>query len=180
MSRSPAAGRPFTVRPESPDDAAAIRQVVLAAFPDDDEAVLVDALRADPAAWLDGLSLLAEEQTPDGSRRVIGHALLTRCHVGAAPALCLAPCSVLPERQRSGVGTAVTEAALRAAREAGEALVVVLGHPEYYPRFGFERASGYGIHLSVEVPDEALMVQRLDPTVPVPAGRVRYAAAFGI
>ncbi|WP_314037577.1 N-acetyltransferase [Dietzia sp. CH92] len=180
---------PVTVRPERPGDADGIRAVVRAAFPTAEESVLVDALRADPGAWIDGLSWVAvrddendddDEASRSGTGTIVGHALLTRCHVGRTPALCLAPCSVPPGLQGTGVGTAVTAAALDAARAASEHLVVVLGHPTYYPRFGFERASPHGIRLSVEVPDEALMVLRLDPASPVPSGLVRYAPAFGI
>ncbi|HMT49953.1 GNAT family N-acetyltransferase [Dietzia sp. UBA5065] len=165
-----------TVRPETASDAPSVREVVLAAFPDVDEADLVDALRADEEAWIDGLSWVAV----DAAGHLVGHSLLTRCHIGTASALCLAPCSVRPDRQREGVGTAVTAAALKAARRAGESLVVVLGHPDYYPRFGFERASTHGIRLSIEVPDESLMVLRLDPGARIPPGLVRYPRAFGI
>lgn len=165
-----------TVRPETDADVPSVREVVRAAFPDDDEADLVDALRADAGAWRGGLSWVAV----DAADHVVGHSLLTRCHIDETPALCLAPCSVRPEHQREGVGTAVTAAALEAARRADETLVVVLGHPDYYPRFGFERASTYGVRLSIEVPDEALMVLRLDPDAPVPHGVVRYPEAFGI
>ena len=111
----------WSVRPEAVADVAGIRAVTVAAFDTADEADLVDALRADPA-WIEGLSLVAT--TPDG--RVLGHALLTRCWIGEEPALCLAPCSVLPEYQRTGVGSAVIEAALSAARQQGESFVVVL------------------------------------------------------
>ena len=153
-----------------------VREVVREAFPSHDEADLVDALRADADAWLDGLSWVAV----DAAGRVVGHALLTRCHIGETAALCLAPCSVRPGHQREGVGTAVTAAALEAARRANEALVVVLGHADYYPRFGFERASTHDVRLSITVPDESLMVLRVDPGSPVPSGQVRYPQAFGI
>ncbi|MFJ8039392.1 GNAT family N-acetyltransferase [Kitasatospora sp. NPDC096147] len=166
----------WTTRPESPADADAVRTVNLAAFPTPGEADLVDALRADPAAWLDGLSLV----TVDADDRPVGHALLTRCHIDDTPALCLAPCAVLPTHQRTGAGAAAIRAALEAATARGEHHVVVLGHPGYYPRFGFTRASAHGIKLSIEVPDEALMALALDPAVPLPSGTVRYAAAFGI
>jgi putative acetyltransferase len=164
----------WTTRPEGPGDAPAVRRVVLAAFDAPGEADLVDAFRSDPA-WLDGLSVVAE--TPAGE--IVGHALLTRCHVGEVPALCLAPCSVLPSHQRSGAGSAAIRVVLAAARERGERFVVVLGHPRYYPRFGFGRASAHGIRLSAEVPDEALMALSLTGD-PLPAGTVRYAAPFGI
>ena len=58
--------------------------------------------------------------------------------------------------------------------------MTVLGHPTYYPRFGFTRASAHGIGLTIEVPDEALMALALDPEHPLPAGIIRYAAPFGI
>ena len=93
---------------------------------------------------------------------------------------CLAPCSVLPDCQGKGVGSRVIEAALSAARERGEDFVVVLGHPTCYPRFGFRRASEAGIRLSIEMPDEALMVKALHTTGPLPSGEVRYAEPIGI
>ncbi|MFJ8623026.1 GNAT family N-acetyltransferase [Kitasatospora sp. NPDC093550] len=167
--------RTWTTRAETGADVPTVRTVNTAAFGSPAEADLVDALRVDPA-WIDGLSLVAT----DAHDRPVGHALLTRCHIGDVPALCLAPCAVLPEYQRTGAGSAAVRAALAAATELGERHVVVLGHPEYYPRFGFTRASAYGIGLSVEVPDEALMALALDAGHPLPAGTVRYAAPFGI
>jgi putative acetyltransferase len=87
---------------------------------------------------------------------------------------------VLPQHQRSGAGSAAIRAALRAATDLGELYVTVLGHPAYYPRFGFTRASAHGIGVTSEVPDEALMALALDPDHPLPAGTVRYAVPFGI
>lgn len=138
------------------------------------EADLVDALRADPH-WITGLSVV----TTDGTDTAVGHALLTRCHIGDTAALCLAPCAVLPRHQRTGAGSAAIRTGLDRARERGERYVVVLGHPAYYPRFGFGRAGEHGIRLSVEVPDDALMALSLDGS-PLPGGQVRYAAPFGI
>ena len=69
---------------------------------------------------------------------------------------------------------------LDAARLRGERLVLVLGHPEYYPRFGFVRASEYGIKPGFEVPDAAMMALALDPSGAVPAGTIHYPAAFGV
>ncbi|MFI0445951.1 GNAT family N-acetyltransferase [Actinomadura sp. 6N118] len=171
----------WKTRPETDQDVPAVRRVVEAAFPTSEEADLVDALRKD-AAWLPGLSWVAE--SPDG--QVAGYALLTRCQIGngdtdrGADALALAPVAVLPEYQRQGAGGAAVRAALEAAREQGERLVVVLGHPDYYPKFGFGRASAMGIRTSFEVPDEALMALVLGGSGPVPAGTIRYAAPFGV
>ncbi|WP_189965892.1 GNAT family N-acetyltransferase [Streptomyces violascens] len=172
----------WRTRPEAPAgmadaaDRAAVRAVNLAAFPTAHEADLVDGLRDDPA-WIPGLSMLAE--APDGT--IVGHALLTRCRVGDAPALALAPVAVAPEYQRTGAGSAAVRAALDAARELGEDLVLVLGHPDYYPRFGFTPASGLGIRAPFDVPDEAMMALRLRPDgAPAPTGVISYPAPFGV
>ncbi|MER6444508.1 bifunctional class I SAM-dependent methyltransferase/N-acetyltransferase [Streptomyces venezuelae] len=168
-------GDAWPARPESAADAAAVREINLAAFGTPLEADLVDALRAD-GSWLPGLSFVA--QAPDGS--VAAHALLTRCQVGGAPALALAPVAADPALQRSGAGSSVVRAVLDAARERGESLVLVLGHPSYYPRFGFVPASHFGIRAPFEVPDEALMALVLDDSRPVPSGTIRYPDPFGV
>ncbi|MCX5193358.1 bifunctional class I SAM-dependent methyltransferase/N-acetyltransferase [Streptomyces sp. NBC_00249] len=168
-------GGRWTARPEAEADRAAVRAVNLAAFDTPLEADLVDALRAD-ASWLPGLSYVAEG--PDGS--VAAHALLTRCEVDGVPALALAPVAADPALQRSGAGSAVVRALLAAARERGEALVLVLGHPAYYPRFGFVPASRFGIRAPFEVPDGAMMALVLDDGVPVPSGTVEYPDPFGV
>lgn len=157
----------WTTRPETPADIPAVREINLAAFPTSEEADLVDALRADLAAWIEGLS-------------IVTHALLTRCYVDGRPALALAPCAVLPTHQRHGAGSAAIRAALEAARVRGENLVLVLGHAGYYPRFGFIPASRIGVRPPFEVPDEAMMALTLNPRVPVPNGTIQYPAAFGV
>ncbi|GGZ64695.1 N-acetyltransferase [Streptomyces inusitatus] len=166
----------WTTRPERPGDAEAVHAINAAAFPTPAEADLVDALRADAEAWIDGLSLVTE--APDGT--LVAHALLTRCHVDGHPALALAPCAALPAHQRRGAASAAIRAALEAARQQGESLVLVLGHADYYPRFGFEPASRWGIRAPFEVPDEAMMALVLDSDQPVPSGVIRYADAFGV
>ncbi|MER5871987.1 bifunctional class I SAM-dependent methyltransferase/N-acetyltransferase [Streptomyces sp. NPDC002044] len=168
-------GPAWPARPETAADTAAVRDVNLAAFGTPLEADLVDALRADDA-WVPGLSYVAEG--PDGS--VAAHALLTVCAVDGARALALAPVAADPALQRSGAGSSVVRALLAAARERGESLVLVLGHPEYYPRFGFVPASQFGIRAPFEVPDEAMMALVLDDSVPVPAGTISYPAPFGV
>jgi predicted N-acetyltransferase YhbS len=165
----------WITRAETRPDIPAVRAIELAAFDTPLEADLVDALRADEA-WIDGLSVVAARA--DGTP--VGHALLTRCHIGDVPALCLGPVAVLPEHQRTGAGAAAVRAALDAATARGERYVVVLGHPTYYPRFGFTRASAHGIGVTFDVPDEALMALALDPGHPLPAGTVRYPAPFGV
>lgn len=163
-------------RPEADTDIGAIREINLAAFPTPLEADLVEALRSDPAAWLPGLSLLATtaDDTP------VSHALLSRCHIGDIPALALAPCATVPKWQGHGAGTAAIFAALDAGRERGETIVIVLGHANYYPRFGFLPASRFGITAPFEVPDEAFMALPLHDGAEIPTGAVRYPPAFGV
>lgn len=166
----------WTTRPETTDDIPAIRDILLAAFPTAAEADIVDALRADPRAWIEGLSMVTT--TAEGTP--VGYALLSRCHVDGEPALALAPCAVVPSAQRTGAGSAAIRAALGAARAMGENLVLVLGHADYYPRFGFTPASRFGIRAPFEVPDEAMMAMALDGARPVPTGTIGYPAAFGV
>ncbi|WP_326574543.1 N-acetyltransferase [Streptomyces sp. NBC_00481] len=166
----------WITRPETSADREGVYGVNAAAFGTDAEAGLVDALREDPDAWLPELSYVAE--APDGT--IAAYALITRCHVDEVPALALAPVAVLPDHQRRGAGGAVVRAALEAARARGERLVLVLGHPEYYPRFGFVRASEYGIRPDFDVPDAAMMALVLDGSASVAPGTIRYPAAFGV
>jgi len=128
------------LRPERAEDIAGIRAVHVAAFETPAEAGLVEALRASDA-WLPGLSVVAVED-----RTVVAHALLSRIVLatteGDVPALALGPVAVLPERQRQGYGSAVVRDAL-ARRD--DQLVVVLGDPAYYRRFGFVPAADFGV-----------------------------------
>ncbi|MFF8594533.1 GNAT family N-acetyltransferase [Streptomyces sp. NPDC015220] len=165
----------WITRAETSADISTLRAISLAAFDTPLEADLIDALRADPA-WIDGLSIVATGH--DG--KLVGHALLTRCHIDDTPALCLGPVAVRPEYQKTGAGSAAIRASLQAAKELGERFVTVLGHPAYYPRFGFTRASEHGIGIGIDVPDEAMMALTLDADHPLPSGTVHYAAPFGI
>ncbi len=178
-------GNTWFTRAETRADIPAIRETTLAAFGRPLEADLVEELRADETAWLPGLSLVVTENDgedgDDDNGRVVGHILLTRGHIGDTAALCLGPVSVRPERQRDGVGSAAVRAALAAAAERGERYVVLVGHPAYYPRFGFTRASAHGIRVSVDAPDDAVMALALDEAAhPLPAGLIRWPKAFGI
>ncbi|OKJ01087.1 GNAT family N-acetyltransferase [Kitasatospora sp. CB01950] len=160
-------------RVELPTDTAETRRVHMAAFPGPEEADLVDALRRD-SAFLPELSVVAV----DDREVVIGHALLTRLRIGNGKGLALAPVAVAPEWQRKGVGTAVVRAALTAAAEAGERVVVVLGDPGYYGRFGFAPASGHRITGPFDVPDTYFQALPLPGADGVPHGACRYPAPF--
>jgi putative acetyltransferase len=165
------------VRREGPDDVAAVRAVLGAAFPTPDGAAepvevgLLDALRADPG-WLPAFSLVAVD--PPGE--VVGHVVATRGDVDGHPALGLGPLAVRPDRQGRGVGTALVHALLGAAEARDEVLVAVLGEPAFYGRFGFRAAAEHG----VTPPDPAwggyFQVRALAPGTP--RGTFRYAAPF--
>jgi putative acetyltransferase len=148
-----------TIRAEEAGDVPGIGRLVTLAFGQDDEARLVDAIRQEEG-FDPRLSLVASE---DGA--LTGHVLLSpiliRSGSGNVPALSLAPVSVLPERQGEGIGSRLTERALETARELGHRIVVVIGHPSYYPRFGFTPAREKGLEVSWPVPDEAFMVMEL-------------------
>ena len=149
------------IRPEKPQDYEAIRRVNLLAFGQEDEARLVEALRRSDA-FIPGLSLVAEEEG-----RIVGHILFTRIHIKSeirsVEALALAPMCVLPEMQRRGIGSALVEIGLEQCAELGHRLVIVVGHPHFYPRFGFRPAAESGIQAPFPVPSEAFMALALVP-----------------
>jgi putative acetyltransferase len=148
----------MTIRPERPEDAPRVRHVNELAFGQPAEADLVEKLGQ---AGTDSLSLVAED---DG---IVGHILFTTVSVESAGrrvlGMGLAPMAVLPERQRQGIGSKLVSRGLDILRERGCPFVVVVGHPEYYPRFGFEPASTHGLASQWEsVSDAAFMVLVLD------------------
>ncbi len=160
------------IRPETPADHEAVARLLTDAFGGPAEARLVDLLRATDD-YVPDLTLVADI---DGE--VVGHIAFSRVKVGEETALALAPMAVAPAHQRSGVGTALAQAALERAADRAEAAVIVLGHPEYYPRFGFVPAADYGVLAPWDVPPEAWMVHLLPAYDPAARGLVTYAAAF--
>lgn len=174
----------LTLRPERPEDLAAARRVHERAFSTPAEADLVNALRAE-GAHVPEICLVALRD-----EQVVGHVVFSRARLvssedgASTPLLVLAPLAVDPAVQREGIGAALVREALRRAPSAapGVPLVSVLGHPEYYPRFGFERAAPLGVRAPFEVPYDAWMALRLPayppPERPRPEGVVAYADAF--
>ncbi len=160
----------MTVRDEIAEDGPAVRFINEDAFGRPDEAELIENLRAEGAVLC---SLIAEEHG-----RVVGHILFTRMWVDTIPAVALAPMAVLTEYQRQGIGQRLVRHGLDRLREQGERIVIVLGHPDYYPRFGFSVAAR---GLESPFPPEAYMAMELEPGALIGVrGRVRYAAAFGL
>jgi putative acetyltransferase len=151
----------LSIRPETPADVAGVHEVNRRAFERPNEASLVDAIRASDA-FLPDLSLVAD----DGGR-VVGHVLFSRIGIrsdaGVLPALALAPVAVQPERQREGIGTQLIRRGLADAQRRGERIVIVVGHPEYYPRFGFVPARAHGLESPFPVPDGVFLVRELTP-----------------
>ena len=121
------------IRPETRADHEAIRQVNRLAFGQDDEARLVDSLRDSGYVRV---SLVADQ-----TGEIVGHILFSNLPIvtnaGIVPALALAPMAVLPECQNQGIGSALVRRGLEVCKEQGHRIVVVLGHPQFYPRFGF-------------------------------------------
>ena len=164
----------MNLRAERSGDVAAIDDVNRAAFETATEANLVRALRerAQPL-----VSLVADE-----SGVVIGHIMFSPVSLSSDPAIRimgLAPMSVLPARQRQGVGSALVRAGLDECRRLGSTAVVLVGHAEYYPRFGFIPASRFRLGCEYDVPDEVFMAVELEAgALRGKAGIICYHAAF--
>jgi len=155
------------VRDESPGDRKAIYQVVSSAFGRSSEAELVGALQE---AGDSIVSLVADD---DG--QIIGHVLLSKMDAPFS-ALALAPVSVIPPRQRSGIGSALINRAVSRARDGGWAAIFVLGDPNYYKRFGFDQEAAAGF--TSPYAGRHFMVLKLSPSLPATTGVLRHAPAF--
>ncbi|MGL4331909.1 MAG: GNAT family N-acetyltransferase [Bacteroidales bacterium] len=170
------------IRKETPDDYAIISEIVESAFrnephSDHQEQYLIERLRRAPE-FLEDLALVAT--TAEG--RVIGYILLTPITIGGVhPTLALAPVAVDPHYQHMGVGSVLVNSSHAKAKELGFESVILLGHPEYYPRFGYKELSPFGITMPFDVPDEYCMgIELSKGALSDKQGTIVYTSAFGL
>ena len=164
------------IRPEKKEDIDKIRDINIRAFEGETEADIVDALRDSGASII---SLVAEYDD-----ELVGHILFSPAFLEGDDQgiriAGLAPMSVLPEFQRKGIGTKLAVEGLKRCNEAGYDAVVVLGHREYYPRFGFVPSVNFGIRSEYDVPDDVFMAMELNPDALAGcSGVVKYHEVFG-
>ncbi|NMR28320.1 GNAT family N-acetyltransferase [Crystallibacter degradans] len=165
------------LRSEHASDRPAILELTGRAFATDDGAnppvevgLLAELFECD--GYLPGLSIVAAD-----AGMVVGHSITTRGFIGDQPALGLGPISVLPERQRQGIGAALLEETRIRAEGMGESVIVLLGHTTYYPRFGYRPASELGIQAPDPQWGDYFMALPLGGRE-VPVGTFRYAEPF--
>jgi putative acetyltransferase len=162
------------IRPETAADVPGIHAVNVAAFETRLEANLVDRLRqaAHPT-----VSLVAD----DGGK-IIGHILFSPVTLSGDPdakIMGLAPMAVLPSEQRRGIGSALVREGLKRCKELGYGAVVVVGHRDYYPRFGFKSASTFNLKSEYDVPDDVFMALELTPIyLQDKSGTIHFHPAF--
>lgn len=166
----------ITVRAETPEDRAAVHEVNRLAFAGDDEARLAEALHDGGYARV---SLVAEVEGC-----VVGHILFSNLPIvtdcGLVPALALAPMAVRPEYQKRGIGSALIESGLALCREQGHRIVVVLGHPHFYPRFGFAAKLAEPLASPFRGRDSWMALELVPGALAGVRGWVRYAPPFGV
>ncbi|MDR7079314.1 putative N-acetyltransferase YhbS [Neobacillus niacini] len=171
------------IKQEVTDEYNATEKVVKQAFlneeySDKKEHILVNRIRKSEA-FIPELSLVALNQ----DKVLVGHILLSKLKIvdgdNAFDSLALAPISVVPEHQKKGIGSQLIIAALKKAKEIGFHSVIVLGHKDYYPRFGFKQASLWGIKAPFEVPNDVFMALELtENALEHVQGIVQYSSAF--
>jgi predicted N-acetyltransferase YhbS len=166
-----------SIRSEKPSDYEDITLLNDIAFGQTEEGILVEKLRKNPK-FVKELSRVA---IFDNS--IVGHILffpvLIRDNEMTHPTLALAPMSVIPEFQEMGIGASLVKDGLAIAQKHGYQSVIVLGHPTYYPKFGFRPASEWGIKSPFEAPDEAFMAIALQPeALKNISGSVEYPIEF--
>ena len=163
------------IREEQSSDIAKIWEVNVEAFETKAEARLVNSLRDSGCTFI---SLVADTES-----KVVGHILFTPVALTGNKSklkiLGLAPMAVLSQYQNKGIGSELVKTGLERCKSLGYDAVVVLGHPNYYPRFGFVPSINYGIKSEYDVPDEVFMILELTPgSLKHQEGVIRYHEAF--
>jgi putative acetyltransferase len=167
----------IVIRPERKEDFGAIHEVNRLAFGQEDESLLVQRIR-NSSHFIPELSLVASKEG-----QIVGHILFSLIDIedqyGNRPVLSLAPMAILPEFQNQGIGSKLAREGLKRCRQLGYTIVIVIGHPNYYPRFGFIPARQKGLDTTFPVPDEAFMVLELVPNALAEhKGTVKYPPEF--
>jgi len=165
---------PILVREEANQDHEAVRQINRRAFDQEEEGQLVDALRAGNFARI---SLIAETD-----KQVVGHIMFSDLAIittnGTIAALALAPMAVLPDFQRQGIGSALVRRGLEICKVRGHRIVVVLGHPDFYPRFGFSAKSAESLESPYGGGPSFMAIELVPGALHGVAGKVAYAEPF--
>ena len=175
----------ITIRKETPDDYTLVIELTEKAFKtmefsDQKEGQLVDKLRKSPT-FIDELSLVAEI-----NGKVVGHILFTPLVIDNGQqqfqSLVLGPVSVLPDFQKQGIGGQLIIAGHQKAWKLGFQSVILIGHPEYYPRFGYRTASGWGLKVALELPsdDVFMAVELTENALSGVSGMVIFPPEFGV
>jgi len=170
------------IRQETPSDYPIVFKLIEKAFhnlelSDHQEHFLVERLRKSEA-FIPKLSLVAEQ-----NNQILGHIILSNIKINneeeSMESLALAPISVLPDFQNQGIGGQLIRTAHRIAKELGFSSIILIGHTDYYPRFGYERLDKYGIQLPFDVPVEnAMVIELIEGSLKQVSGVVEYSKAF--
>ena len=164
------------VRQENAEDYRAIDVVHLSAFEGDDEVGLIDSLR-ESSGFIPELSLVAEF-----NGRIVGHILLTKVKLlqgkETTDILVLAPMAVVPSQSHRGIGSELVKAAVEKAADCGYKAIVVVGSPEFYQRFNFERADKWGLQTNLSVSNDLVSAMELQKGVFDKGGNVVYPSLF--
>lgn len=165
------------IRPELDKDFKEIRSITQRAFNNEEEPDLIEAIR-ESEYYINDLSLVAEK-----AGKVVGYIMFSRIRVvgdnDGTDVLSLAPMAIDPDMQNRGIGTELLKNGIKKCRLLGYRIIIVIGHPEYYPRFGFVPARDVGFEVPFDVPDEAFMVAGLvDGALEGTGGMVVFSPPF--
>ncbi|MCD6106616.1 MAG: N-acetyltransferase [Caldisericaceae bacterium] len=166
----------IVIRKEEEKDYKQVYEVNKLAFQQENESILIEKIRKGEN-FIPDLSLVAEIDN-----RIVGHILFSKIKIvgdSIFESIALAPMAVIPAFQKQGVGSKLIKKGMAKAKELGFDSIIVLGHKDYYPKFGFERASKWNIKCPFKVPEEAFMAIALTKkALEDKAGTVKYPDEF--